>query len=145
MPAIAWFSSGVVLALLELVGTSFSCVCLALGAFAAGLASVVAPADLRLQIVAFVVVAPAALWISRKMLHHNDRASEMPTNRDALIGRTATVTLAIEGGARGRVALFGTDWLARTVSGNPVSQHARVNVVDVDGTTLVVVPLIESL
>jgi membrane protein implicated in regulation of membrane protease activity len=142
MSPTAWFSTGVVLLLLELLGAAFFCACLAVGAFAAGLAAVVAPAELRLQLVAFVVVAPAALWISRAALRHNDRSNETPMNRDALIGKVATVTHAIEHGSCGRVAAFGTDWLARAASVDSIPQHARVQIVDVEGTTLVVVPSI---
>jgi membrane protein implicated in regulation of membrane protease activity len=58
---------------------------------------------------------------------------------EALLGRTGTVTEAIEPGTgRGRVLIEGEDWRGMTLDAQALPAGTKVSVVQVDGTQLVV-------
>ena len=63
----------------------------------------------------------------------------METNIDEMVGKIATVVMAIEAGSAGRVALKGTTW--RAVLNDEAATAAvgeKVTVVSIEGVTLTV-------
>ncbi len=94
-----------------------------------------------IQFVVFFVVSLALMaFIGR---HINARLlrseTEMETNIDEMMGKIATVVMAIGAGSAGRVALKGTTW--RAVLNDETATAAvgeKVTVVSIEGVTLTV-------
>lgn len=88
-------------------------------------------------LLAFVVASLVCLFLLRPFaVRRIARGSGGPaaTNAEALLGRPATVTVAIPAGGRGRVRVGGEDWAAS--ADEAIEPGARVVVEDVSGVTL---------
>lgn len=137
-----WFLAGIVLIVAEMVTAGFWLACLAVGCVAAGLVGLVPFAGLTLQTVAFAVTSLASMIGLRPvMLRHFQLGpgSEVRTGVDALLGKTGVVLERIDPASRqGRVKVEGEDWRGASVDDTPIEAGARVTVIQVDGTTLVV-------
>lgn len=91
------------------------------------------------QVMLFAVLSFASVLIYRKWFRGRERPSDQPNlNRRALqhIGRRLVLDRPIDGGV-GRVRIGDAVW---DVSGPDLPQGARVQVVGVDGMTLLVEP-----
>ena len=107
----------------------------AIGAFICALLSI----DPLLQIGVFVVVSLLFLLLLRPMVKKRADVSNVPTNADMLIGRTAVVLLPIDNQlGTGRVAIEGENWAARSLDGIPFEKDAHVVVRAIDGVKLIV-------
>lgn len=86
---------------------------------------------LTLQLVVFVVVLLLSLTLLRPRLLDKLGAPGVPSRVQALIGKTGSVTEAIDpviGG--GRVTVSGQDWAARSPTPLPVGAIVRVTGAD---------------
>jgi membrane protein implicated in regulation of membrane protease activity len=144
--AIAWIAAGVVLLALELHHLAFYALFAAIGCFAAAGVAVAAPGALFLQLLAAVVVAALGIVLVRPSVRKavaSRRGGHRTTGvHGGLVGQEV-VTLDRVGGVDrvGHVQLAGERW--RAISGNDatIPAGARVLVMSVDGTTLVVWPV----
>lgn len=136
-----WLVAAGGFALGELATTSFFLLPLAAGAFAAAILSFIG-LPVVISWLAFVLVSAAGIPVLQKVAKRLD--ANIPTigvGARRLIGEPAHVTEEIESGQGfGRVSIQGEIWLAETVDGNNVPEGARVKVVEVRGTRLVVWP-----
>jgi len=136
-----WLIATALLVILELVTAGFGVICFAVGTL---IAAVLAYFELGLeyQISAFIVGSILALIFIRpfalKLL--NKRSGEqVATNADAIIGRKATVTEAIDAAAgTGYVKIDGDLWKAVSADGSVIAAGTEVTVVSRDSIILTV-------
>lgn len=135
-----WFAVGLVLAGLEMVVPGVYLIWLAVAALVTGAIVFVSAPPLMMQVVCFVFLALIAAFSARRWLRDKPIVSSDPllNNRlGRLVGQTARVTDAIEGGC-GRVRVGDGEWLAR---GPDLGAGERVRIVGNDGSQLLVEPL----
>lgn len=87
-------------------------------------------------LVSFALMALVGRYINSRLLRGG---SEMRTNTEEMIGKTASVVMAIAAGGVGRVALKGTTW--RAILNDETAMAAvgdKVVVVSIEGVTLTV-------
>ena len=137
-----WAIIAVVCLILELFSGDFFILCFSIGA-AVSLISALFCASLTAQIILFAVASVLSVLFVRpvalKYFHRND--PERASNADALMGREGRVSLAIEAGGYGRVAIDGDDWKAISADGSAIAEGATVRVVSRDSIILTVVPV----
>ncbi len=141
---IFWVAATVVAVVGEVVTTSFFLVFFALGALVA-LVLATLGFGLPLQIAGFVVASAASLALLRPAVVHRLSlgSSERYERRGGIVGKSATVTAAIEPGGSGQVEVGGGEyWSARSAYGNErIGEGTRVRVLHTDGMTVLVEPL----
>jgi membrane protein implicated in regulation of membrane protease activity len=137
-----WFLSAIVLVVAEMFTAGFWMACLAVGCVAAGVVGLIPFAGLTLQTVAFAATSLASMIGLRPLMLRRFQlgpGSEIRTGVDALLGKTGVVLERIDPASRqGRVKVEGEDWRGASVDDTPIEAGARVTVIQVDGTTLVV-------
>jgi len=136
-PHWVWLVLGLVLAVAEMVVPGVFLIWFAAAALVVGLLTAVLPLALPVQVVAFVALSLASVLASRRFLKRHPVVSADPllNQRGArLVGRSVTVTQAIEGG-NGRVRCGDTEWLAQ---GPDAEVGARLTVTGSQGATLIV-------
>ena len=134
-----WIAVGLVLALLELVVPGVYLIWLALAALATGLLVFVGDPPAAMQIVSFVFLSLIFAYSARRFLSDSPIVSSDPllNNRlGRLMGETAVVTQAIEGGS-GRVRVGDSEWIAH---GPDVASGQRVRITGHRGSQLLVEP-----
>lgn len=135
-----WLALGLLLAAAEIAVPGLFLIWLALAALITGLLTWVLPIGLPAQIVIFAVLAIVSVFGGRRYLRSNPvhDADPLMNQRGArLVGETAIVTQAIEGGS-GRVHLGDSEWLVR---GPDTPPGTRVRVTGADGVVLLVEPV----
>ncbi|MGD9663779.1 MAG: NfeD family protein [Novosphingobium sp.] len=139
-PHWAWLALGVALGVAEMVVPGVFLIWMAGAAIITGMITWVVPIGVPLQIVIFVVLALVAVFAGRRYLRDNPvvAADPMMNRRGSrLVGETAIVTQAIEGGS-GRIHHGDSEWLAR---GPDTPPGTRVRIVGSDGAVLLVEPI----
>lgn len=124
-----WAVVAVVFLIAELGSGSLYLLCFAVGAAAS--AVVAAALGLPWQLGVFALASLVSVFTVRPLVArylHRD-GEQRPSNTDALLGRTATVSEAIEAGGYGRVSLDGDDWKAEAAGGVALPVGAKVRVV----------------
>ena len=125
--------------ILELTNGDFFVMCFAIGAALTALSAAIGM-GFYAQLTVFAVCSVLCLFFVRpvalKYLHRNDGGRV--SNADALIGREARVSQAIEAGGYGRVAIDGDDWKAVSVDGQAIDEGQKVVVVSRDSIILTV-------
>ncbi len=137
-PQWGWLALGLILACAEILVPGVFLIWMAGAAVIVGLLVWFVPMAVPLQVVLFVVLATASVFIGRRYLkdHPIVGADPLMNRRGArMVGEIATVTEAIEDSSNGRVHLGDTEWIARGVVA-PVG--ARVRVTGSDGAILLV-------
>lgn len=124
-----WTALCVLLLVAELGSGSLYLLCFAIGAAFAAVGALFG--GIAVQLACFVVLSAVSVYTVRpfaqRYLHKDENAK--PSNTDALIGRTATVSESIEAGGYGRVQLDGDDWKAEAPSGKSYAKGEKVRVV----------------
>ena len=136
-PHWTWLILGLVLAVAEMVVPGVFLIWFAAAALIVGLLTAALPLALPVQVVAFVVLSLASVLASRRFLKRHPVVSADPLlnqRGQRLVGRSVTVTQAIEGG-NGRVRCGDTEWLAQ---GPDAEVGARLTVTGSAGATLIV-------
>ena len=139
-PHWVWLALGLLLAAAEIAAPGVFLIWLAGAAIVTGLLSWVVPIGWSLQIVIFAVLAIVSVFGGRRYLRSNpiQGADPLLNQRGAqLVGQTAVVTQAIEGGS-GRVRLGDSEWLVR---GPDTLPGVRVRVTGSEGVVLLVEPV----
>lgn len=131
-----WIIIGLILVIVEFLTTNdFGVLCFSIGAFAACLVSLITN-SLIWQIAMFSLVSLVCFIFLRPVLLKVFTGKDVPTNADAIIGRTATVSETIPAEGFGRVKIDGDDWKAEAE--NQIEVGEKVKVVSRDGIILTV-------
>jgi membrane protein implicated in regulation of membrane protease activity len=134
-----WLAAGVVLLGLEMSTTALVALPLAVGAFAAAVAAF-AGAGLSLQLVAAAAAAAASFAGLRPLSRRLDQTGPaVGAGADRLMHAEGRVLSSSATG--GTVQVDGEQWPAVTPDGEPLPAEARVLVLEVRGTRLVVLPV----
>ena len=105
-----------------------------------GMGVALAGGAVAFQLLAFIAVSLALLAVVRPIAkrHLTERTPLQLDGVDALVGRTATVTRAVDV-AGGRIRLGSDEWSARTqYEGDAFPIGATVRILQIDGATAVV-------
>ena len=138
--ALLWFPAAVGLLLLEVATVQLVSIWFCIGAVAATIAAVAGLSGTA-QLGVFFVVSAVTLALTRPMVSQALRFRRVPTNADSLIGMTAAVLEEIDNLAQtGRARVNGTDWTARSRTGQPIPVGAAVVVEAIEGVKLIVRP-----
>jgi membrane protein implicated in regulation of membrane protease activity len=138
-PQWGWLALGLLLAGAEILVPGVFLIWMALAALIVGLLSWVMPLSMPVQVVLFVVLSLAAVFVSRRYLRANpiEAADPLMNNRGGrLVGEIGKVTQAIEDGS-GRIHIGDTEWIAH---GADVPVGTRVRVTGSNGAILLVEP-----
>ena len=138
-PTQLWLIAAVVLFILEVLTPGFVLANFGVACLAAAIAAWF-HLTVAIQVIVFCVVSLLSFFTVRPFLNRFafDKHASTPMNADALIGRVVVVTEAINGDELGRVQVDGDSWRARLENGGAAQAGARVVVVSLDSTTLVV-------
>jgi membrane protein implicated in regulation of membrane protease activity len=142
---IAWLVAGLLLLAVEAHTTAFYALFIAMGAFAGAVVSGIG-LPIWLAAIAFAVVAAGGTAIIRPALkdswdRHQGPRLALPGSSDSLVGQRAlTVDEVGDEHHPGHAKLAGERWLAVTEEPGGVRPDTSVMVVEVRGTTLVVMP-----
>ena len=105
----------------------------------AGLIAAICEAPIWLQVVLFFAVSIAALIATRPLVRKMMDKNIVPTNADAVLGREARVTEAIDNTVpSGAVYVDGKTWSARSESGETLPEGTLVCAVRMEGVKLFV-------
>lgn len=140
-PQWVWLGLGLLLAAAEMAIPGVFLIWLAGAAIITGLASWILPISVPLQIVLFGALGLVAVFAGRRYLRDNpiEAADPAMNKRGArMVGQTALVTQAIEGGS-GRVHYGDSEWIAR---GPDTPAGTRVRIAGSDGAELLVEPIV---
>jgi membrane protein implicated in regulation of membrane protease activity len=142
MAAVLWIVAALLLAGIELLTLSFVAFYPAIGSLAAAVTALVG-GNVGIQVLVFAVVSVASLLLTRKpLLRLMSRTPQVPSNAPTVVGKRAVVVIAIEAGPgqRGQVKVGTEHWSARSEDEHAINDGATVDVVRIDGVTLVVRP-----
>ncbi|WP_155263322.1 NfeD family protein [Sphingomonas segetis] len=131
-----WLIGGVILLIAELIAPGFFLVFIGAAAIATGLAALLLPIGVALQLALFALLAYLAARIGGRRAYSmrydyspdpflNDRAKR-------LLGRVVVVTQPVDSNG-GRVRVGDSEWSAR---GGPAAAGDRVRIVDIEGNCL---------
>ncbi len=138
---IIWVVATAVAIVGEVFTTSFFLLFFAFGALVALLLAVLG-VGLPLQIIGFVVASVLSMVLLRPTVLHrlSSGSSERYEPRGGVVGKSATVTAAIEPGGSGTIRVGGGEfWTARSLyPGKRIEPGTRVRVLDTDGITALV-------
>ncbi|CCH79666.1 putative integral membrane protein [Nostocoides japonicum T1-X7] len=138
-PWLAWLGLALVLAAIETATVDFTFIMLSGGALGAMVAAAVG-APVWLQVVVFVVIATALVFVVRPLVRRRfmDTETHLAIGSPALVGRAARVVQTVTE-YDGRVKLAGETWSARLTSGEPACQPGQeVRVIAIEGATAIV-------
>lgn len=132
-----WITLGFLLAALEMLVPGVYLIWFAMAALTTGLIVFATDPGLALQLVYFVALALLFAFGAKRWLHDSPLESSDPLMNQRgqrLVGETAVVVLAIEGG-NGRIKLGDSEW---NVRGPDLAAGERVRITGNDGATLLV-------
>lgn len=135
-----WLALGLVLITLEMLVPGVYLIWLGVAALLTGAIAFVFDLGLPFQVVNFVFLALIAAFSAKRFLRDRPIESADPLlnkRGSRLVGETAIVTQAIEGGS-GRIHYGDSDWIAR---GPDIAVGERVRITGSDGAVLHVEPV----
>lgn len=141
-----WLLVAVVLVVVELLTLAFVALYFAVGAVGAAIAGGLG-ANVGIQLAVFGIVSLASLVLTRRPLRRAlSRTPVVISNAPTVVGKRAVVTRPIlEGpGQRGQVRVGTEEWSARGESENAIAEGTTVEVVAIDGVSLIVRPVAGS-
>ena len=136
-----WLLIAAVFIVIEICTSGFAVACFSVGCICS---AILAACDVSLtwQIVAFAIGTFLAFIFIRpfvmKIIDKKTNDSNVKTNMDNIIGKTAVVTERIEEGGYGRVKLDGDDWKAVSEDGSVIEKGTEVEIVKLDSIILTV-------
>lgn len=140
-PAIVWFIFLVIFVLAEAATVTVISLWFAAGALVAMIVSMLG-GPVWLQILLFIVVSFALLWMLRPILKKFYTPKLTRTNVDAVIGKVGITMMPIDNNmAQGKVKLEGMEWSARSTSGDEIPENVQVRIDRVEGVKLFVTPV----
>ena len=131
-----WTAIAVILFLIEIVTTNLITIWIAIGAVAASFAAL-GGIGVFWQWVIFIGLSAMLLIVTKQLL--KKFVKKIPTNADALIGKTAVVTEKIEPVlAKGQVKVGASVWSARSETGEVIAKDEVVRIITIEGVKLIV-------
>ncbi len=141
MTVVFWAVAVVAFVILELVTVGLASIWFALGALCALIAALLG-APVWLQVVWFIIVSVATLFLTRPLAKKYINSKTMATNADRVIGSKAVVKERIdELAGTGAVLADGKMWSARTADGAVAEPGEVVTVLEIRGVRLIVEPV----
>jgi membrane protein implicated in regulation of membrane protease activity len=135
-----WLIGGVVLLIAELIAPGFFLIFLGAAAIATGVAALVLPLSLPLQLALFAGLAVLAVRVGGRRaysMRYDYSADPYLNDRGRrLLGRIVVAVQPIDSNG-GRVRVGDSEWSAR---GGPAQPGERVKIVDIEGNCLKVEP-----
>ena len=139
--AIVWLALMILFICMESATVSMTSLWFAAGALVALIASLL-HAPVALQVVLFLAVSIALLWLLRPIARKYFTPKLMRTNVDAVIGTKGIVTAQVDNlKATGAVKLGALEWTARSTSGEPIEPGTRVKVDRIEGVKAYISPV----
>ena len=135
-----WIIAALLFFVIEIFTSDFSIICLSFGCFG-GAIGAACGIELKYQFLLFAIATFIAFILIRPLLKKllARKGGEVPTNADALIGRTAIVSEEINPATRqGRVAIDGDDWKALSQDNQPIAKGKQVEIVSRESIILTV-------
>jgi membrane protein implicated in regulation of membrane protease activity len=133
-----WIVSAALLALGELLTAGFFLLPFAVAAGAAGILALVG-VGVAAQIIVFVVVSVAFLWLLQRFARKDIHGELIPVGAARYIGASALVTGPVDRlSGEGRVMMGTEDWRATTDGDDEIPVGSEVRVIEVRGARLVV-------
>ena len=133
-----WLIVLILAVVIEMMTTQLVCIWFAGGALV-GLVAHFLHAPLWLQVILAAAVTLVLLIATRPFVRRFLEKEETPTNADRVIGQTAVVTESIDNVLeQGRVTVLGSDWRAKSESGEIIEVGVRVTVQKIEGVKLIV-------
>lgn len=137
---VLWLVASGGLAVSEMITLDMTLLMLAGGALAGAGVALFFPALLWLQVLVAVLVAVALLGVLRpQILRRLHKGIGYRSTFDQLLGSTGRATSAITAGD-GEVNVNGETWTARSYDGETIAAGVEVEVIEVDGLTVLVHP-----
>ncbi|MDH3892364.1 MAG: NfeD family protein [candidate division Zixibacteria bacterium] len=127
-----WLTAAVVFLILELMTPTFVFACFVVGSVVAGAFGYFYPESYYWQVGIFVLLTTVLLPLTRTLAKKITKESPEKSNIDALIGKVALVTKAIDPDLGGQVKIEGEVWAAR--ADEQISENEKVRVVSISGT-----------
>jgi membrane protein implicated in regulation of membrane protease activity len=137
-----WLTAAVVFLILELMTPTFVFACFVVGSIAAGAFSYFYPESYYWQVGVFILITLVLLPLTRMLAKKITKESPVKSNIDALIGKVALVTKAIDPDLGGQVKIGGEIWGAR--ADEQISENEKVRVISISGTKTHVERLLEE-
>jgi len=138
-----WAAVAALLVVAEILTLTFVALYFAAGALAASLAAAFG-GGAAVQLLVFAIVSAVSLLLTRRpLLRAMQRQPVVQSNAPTVVGRRAVVIKPIlEGpGQRGQVRVGTEHWSARSEAEAPIDKDVTVEVIAIDGVTLVVRPV----
>lgn len=138
--SVIWLLAVVVFIAIEAVTYQLVSIWFAGGCIASLIAVLINP-DLSITVQMAICVAASAILLiaTRPVVKKTINQKAVPTNVDALIGKTAVVTETIDNiAASGAATLDGKEWTARSADNSVIEKDSRVTVERIDGIKLIV-------
>jgi membrane protein implicated in regulation of membrane protease activity len=136
---VLWLIAAGGLAVSEMLTLDMTLLMLAGGALAGAGVALSSPALLWLQILVAVVVAVALLGCCGRRCSSGCTRAPATAARSTVLGSTGGTVGEITA-AGGEVNVNGETWSARSYDGDPIAAGVEVDVIEVDGLTVVVYP-----
>lgn len=137
-----WLTAAVVFLIVELMTPTFVFACFVIGSIAAGAFSYFYPESYYWQVGIFILLTLVLLPLTKTLAKKITKESPVKSNIDALIGKVALVTKAIDPDLGGQVKIDGEIWGAR--ANEKISENEKVKVVSISGTKARVERLLEE-
>ena len=136
---LGWLILTILFIIFEMISLGLTTIWFAGGSFVAAIAAALG-APLWLQIVLFIAVAVALLFITRPLAVKHIDTNVEKTNVEALVGQTAVVINDIDNlKESGQIKLNGLEWTARTKeSGITIKSGETVKIVEIQGVKAIV-------
>ena len=136
--AIFWLAAMVIFILAEAATVTLVSIWFAAGALMAIVVALFG-GGVGLQVTVFLVVAILLLASLRGMVRKHFTPRLQKTNIDSIIGTTGVVTTPVNNiAALGRVTISGMEWSARSTTGAPLPEGAKVIVDRIEGVKVFV-------
>lgn len=135
-----WIIGALIMFIIEIFTVGFAAICLSLGAIAAAISAAVG-CSFKIQLLwfsiftllSFVVIRPFVMKLFKQ--NKNERKSGI----DALIGRSAIVTEAIDPeNNKGRIAVDGDTWKAVSEDNSYINKDSHVIITKIDSIIVTV-------
>lgn len=140
-----WIVVALVFAIVEVATVALYAGFLAMGAVVAAIVAAFLPTQEVIQVGGFVVASGLGVLAVRPALMRRLRRpvpAETLSGAQSMLGSVATIVKRIEGGDhRGHARVFGENWPALSMDGQPIEVGTEVRIVELRGATLVVEPV----
>ncbi len=138
-PTAVWLILCALFLIVEIFTIGFLCFFPGVGAFLAFLVSLVFENAIAAQIAVFIISSTLMIIFVRPIFAKLFKTKDLPTNSDALIGKTGVVLKDIVGPNNiGQVKVSGEVWSAITTEKRTLKQDLTIVVEAIDGVKLVV-------